>query len=62
MIIYFERETERIELYGNVLRMYESEEVLIKAQTLYDKINSGGYKDDKCIIVKRSPKRGKRKA
>ena len=60
MIIYFERETERIELYGNVLRMYESEDILIKAQTLYDKINSGVYKDDNCIIVKREPKRGKR--
>ena len=63
MLIFIEKKTSRIALYGSLKSLYDNENdlVQIKSSTMYQRrdLDLEDYEDENCIICKRSVVRSK---
>ena len=58
MVVYVDKNSGRIELYGSLKVLYQFEKVKIGIRHFYNSV-TGDYEDELCRIVKREAKRAK---
>ena len=63
MIIFLEKQSQRVELYGSIKAMYDAEKELIKVSinTIYQTRLKKPYEDEMCVITKKEVVRSKNK-
>ena len=63
MIIFLEKQSQRVELYGSIKAMYDAEKELIKVSIskLYNSRLRKPYEDEICVITKKEVVRSKNK-